>query len=79
MGREHLEGRDNWQQEAERRGKGAEHAFGAIMRAYVIGTDYEYDSKPRDLRDIYGSQPLSSGAASHGIQPDAVVRSRSTQ
>lgn len=77
MGREHLEGRDNWQREAGRRGKGAEYAFDIIMRAYVTDTDYEYENKPWDLRDIYGSQPNS--ARPHGIVPDAVIRSRSTQ
>ena len=48
------------------------------MRRYVIGTDYEYESKPQDLRDIYGSQPLGRSTGPHGIKPDGVIRNGAT-
>lgn len=76
MGREHLEGRDNWQRDSAIRGSEAERAFDAIMQNYVIGTDYEYEYKPNDLRGIYGLQP--GAQRPHGILPEAVIRSRTT-
>ena len=75
MGREHLERRDNWQREAADRGGQAEWVFDAIMRTYVIDTDYEYQRKPSGLRGIYGS--LQSGNP-HGIIPEAVIRNKAT-
>lgn len=76
MGREHLEGRDNWQREAGYHGEGAEFAFDAIMQRYVIDTDYSYESKPGDLRGIYGTSATTGRP--HGVVPDAAIRSRST-
>lgn len=78
MGREHLEGRDNWQRDSAIRGSEAERAFDAIMRNYVIDTDYEYESKPNDLRGIYGSQPGRGSGKPHGILPEAVIRNKTT-
>ena len=79
MGREHLEGRDNWQRDSAIRGSEAERAFDAIMQNYVIDTDYEYEYKPKDLRGIYGLQPSGRrGEQPHGILPEAVIRSKTT-
>lgn len=77
MGREHLEGRDNWQHDSTRRGNEAERAFDAIMSRYVIDTGYEYRYKPNDLTAIYGSH--SGGSGPHGIKPEAVIRSKTTE
>ena len=60
-----------------RHGIEAEAAFNAIMRKYVIGTGYEYESQPDDLNAIYGSPPQSQRP--HGIRPDAVIRSMKTR
>ena len=70
MARKHLEGRDNWQDEANRRGQGAELGFSDIMRRHLAGTEFELDDKPRDLMHIYGR--------GRGIRPDHAIRNRRT-
>lgn len=71
MGREHLKSRANWQAASAISGSEAERAFDAIMRLYCLGTEFMYVSKPRDLREIYGT--------SHGIVPEAVIRNTRTE
>ena len=71
MAREHLEDRDNWQDEANKRGSKAETGFSGVMRKHLIGTDFSIEDKPRDLAGIYGR--------SRGIRPDHAIRNRKTR
>ena len=66
MAREHLEGRENWQDEASRRGQSAELGFSEVMRRHLAGTDFTIEDKPRDLASIYGQR--------RGILPDHAIR-----
>lgn len=70
MAREHLEGRDNWQDEANRRGQGAELGFSGVMQQHLAGTEFEFEDKPKDLMHIYGR--------GRGIRPDHAIRNRRT-
>ena len=75
MGREHLEKRAPWQDEASIRGRTAEDFFKHFMEAYFTETDFEMQWKPKDLSGIYGTH--ESGRP-HGIQPECVVRNSKT-
>lgn len=70
MAREHLEGRDNWQDEANKRGSKAETGFSGVMRQYFVGTNFSIEDGPRDLARIYGQN--------RGIRPDHAIRNRKT-
>ena len=70
MAREHLEGRGNWQDEANRRGQGAELRFSDVMRRHLSGTEFEFVDRPSDLMNIYGH--------GRGIRPDHAIRNRNT-
>lgn len=76
MTREHLEGRENWQNEANRRGQIAELDFGEVMRQHLTGTDFTVDDRPRDLASIYGRGQESSRAG--GIRPDHAICNATT-
>ena len=71
MAREHLEGRDNWQDDANRRGRAAELGFSGIMRRQLAGTEFTIEDRPRDLASIYGQR--------YGIRPDHAIRSTRTR
>lgn len=67
MAREHLEGRENWQDEANRRGQSAELDLSHVMQRHLEGTDFTIEDKPQDLASIYGQD--------RGIRPDHAIRS----
>ena len=77
MAREHLEGRENWQEEANKRGQMAELDFGEVMRRHLAGTDFAVDDRPRDLAAIYGRGQGSSRGG--GIRPDHAIRNAATR
>ena len=70
MAREHLEERDNWQDDANRRGQTAELEFSDVMRDHLAGTSFSIEDKPRELATIYGRN--------RGIHPDHALRNRDT-
>lgn len=71
MGREHLEGRDVWQDEASSRGEKAEEVFDRAIRQHLTRDRWVLQTKPTDLRGIYG---LHESGRPHGIQPDYMIR-----
>ena len=78
MAREHLEQRDNWQDESAMRGTKAEKAFRRFMGKHleqqsVLTTRY----KPKDLQGIYGER-MARKIQPHGIHPDYMIRNKKT-
>lgn len=71
MAREHLEQRDNWQEEANRRGRKAEDVFDEIMKRHLHGSAIEAAFKPMDLAGVYGTR--RSGRP-HGLRPECAIR-----
>ena len=67
--REHLAGRDKWQDFAGVRGQTAEDAFQEIMSFAFQGTVYSLVSQPKDLAKIYGTR---------GIRPDFAIANKLT-
>ena len=73
MAREHLEQRDNWQEEAGERGRKAEHVFDEVIQRHLRGGILEATFKPMDLAGVYGTR--QSGQP-HGVRPDYAIRNR---
>ncbi|MYB17845.1 MAG: hypothetical protein F4Y16_02465 [Holophagales bacterium] len=70
--REHLEGRDKWQDEAALRGLGAETQFHEVLSRHLStrGVGVTLAPRPGDLRGIYG---VHASGRPHGIRPDAAI------
>ena len=73
MAREHLEQRDNWQEEANKRGRKAEDVFDEIMKRHLHGSGLEPIPKPRSLATIYG---VRESGRPHGVRPDYAIRNQ---
>ena len=79
MAREHLEQRDNWQNESSARGKEAENAFREFMGMHLEQQSMltvEYN--PKDLHGIYGEKMSGNKMNPHGIRPDYMIRNKET-
>ena len=71
MAREHLEQRDNWQEEASERGRKAEDVFDEVIQRHLRGGILEATFKPMDLAGVYGTR--RSGRP-HGLRPECAIR-----
>lgn len=71
--REHLEGRDKWQDEAAIRGLDAEAAFHAVLSRHVmaLNSGVWVRRRPTDLNCIYG---MHASGRPHGVMPDHAIR-----
>lgn len=67
--REHLEGRDKWQDEAALRGLAAEDHFHSVLSRHVatLADGIRLERSPNDLAGIYG---VHATGRPHGIRPD---------
>ena len=74
MAREHLESRDNWQQEGNFRGNEAEKAFQAAIVSH-LDRSYRTTFEPKDLSGIYGHHETGRP---HGVIPDYLIRNVET-
>ena len=68
--RQHLSGRNKWQNLSEVRGSSAQDIFGGILKTAMRDTNYEVIGQPKNLRDIY--------AKGHGIMPDFCITNNDT-
>lgn len=75
MGREHLQSRDVWQDQASQRGGKAEGVFDAILRSHLDPSEWILQKKPSDLGGIYG---YHESGRPHGIKPDYLIRHSET-
>ena len=73
MAREHLEQRENWQEEANKRGRKAEKVFDEIIQRHLRDSGLEPIPKPRSLATIYGKR---ESGRSHGVRPDYAIRNQ---
>ena len=79
MAREHLEQRDNWQEESAMRGTEAEQAFRMFMGEHLAQQSLlATKHKPEDLQAIYGERIAGNRTRQHGIKPDYMIRNKET-